>query len=139
MNYLLDVNILVAWGWMDHVDHERTAYWIREKRNICDLKLFTSSIPEIGFVRVSVQRAMGRVTLSQAAKVLRGMLQSLGKSHQFLPDNLDGRYWPSWCTSATRTTDAHLTELAQMHGLQLATLDANIPLALVLPPINTKS
>jgi hypothetical protein len=28
MNYLLDVNVLVAWGWADHADHRRAAAWI---------------------------------------------------------------------------------------------------------------
>ena len=91
------------------------------------MKLYTSPIPEIGFVRVSVQRASGRIMVQQASDVLRGMLQSLGKSHQFLPDDLAGTDWPDGCAPATRTTDAHLLELAQSHRLQLATLDSGIP------------
>ena len=29
MNYLLDVNVLVAWGWADHIEHRRAASWIQ--------------------------------------------------------------------------------------------------------------
>lgn len=133
MSSLLDVNVLVAWGWADHVDHDRTVRWIAERKRIRGAKLFTSSIPEMGFVRVSVQRASGRVTVQQAADVLHGMLQSLGGTHRFLPDDLGGVEWPEWCSSAARTTDAHLLMLAQRHGLQLATLDAGIPGASLLP------
>jgi hypothetical protein len=46
MNYLLDVNVLVAWGWSDHVDHERTAAWIGVARRRKATKLMTSAIPE---------------------------------------------------------------------------------------------
>ena len=61
------------------------------------------------------------------------MLESLGGVHQFLPDDLSGTEWPVGCPSAARTTDAHLFLLAQRHGLHLATLDAGIPGAELLP------
>jgi len=97
------------------------------------VKLCTSSIPEIGFVRVSVHRASGRLTVRQAADVLRGMLASLGPVHRFLPDDVNGLEWPGWCASAGRTTDAHLLTLAQRHALLLATLDEGVPGAFLLP------
>jgi len=136
MHHLLDVNVLVAWGWADHLDHERTVRWIVERKKARGARLYTSAIPELGFVRVSVQRAGGRVTIPQASEVLRGMLRSLGKIHQFLPDDLSGanpKSWPDWCQSASRSTDAHLLELARLHHLQLATLDAGIRGAMLLP------
>ena len=133
MSHLLDVNVLVAWGWSDHVDHARTVRWIAERKQTHEARLFTSAIPEIGFVRVSVQRASGRITVQQAAEVLRGMRQSLGGAHAFLPDDAEGTDWPEWCASAARTTAAHLLALAEGHGLQLATLDAGIPGACLLP------
>lgn len=132
MLHLLDVNVLVAWGWWDHVDHERTVRWIAKHKSIRGAKLFTSSIPEMGFVRVSVQRSAGRISVSQAAEVLQSMLQSLGAARGFLPDDIGGTEWPDWCSSAARTTDAHLLQLAQRHGLSLLTLDAGIPGAVLL-------
>ena len=65
MNYPLDVNVLVAWGWSDHGDHERTVAWIAAARRQKVTKLMTSAIPELGFVRVSVQRTGGRVTVAR--------------------------------------------------------------------------
>lgn len=133
MNYLLDVNILVAWGWSDHADHRRTVRWVVAAAHSRGTRLLTSPIPEIGFVRVSVQRSGGRISVAEASRVLAGMLETLGPSHRFLPDDCSGTLWPEWCHHAARITDAHLLQLAQLHGAKLATLDVSIPGAYVLP------
>lgn len=72
MKHLLDVNVLVAWGWRDHVAHERTVRWIAGQKHARGAKRFTSPIPEICSVRVSVPSASGRISVQQAADVLRG-------------------------------------------------------------------
>ena len=134
MNYLLDVNVLLAWGWADHTEHRRAASWIAAVKTERGVKLFTSSIPELGFVRVSVQRTVGQLTAPVAAQTLAGMLKSLGKRHEFLPDDLSPTSaWPAWCGAASRTTDSHLLTLASNHGANLATLDSGIPGAFILP------
>ena len=133
MRYLLDVNLLVAWGWEDHIDHDRTAKWIATARLLRGTKLLTSAIPQLGFVRVSVQRTGGRLALSEAAEVLAGMIDSLGTIHAFVPDNIDSTTWPSWCQSASRSTGAHLLSVASAHKAKLATLDTGIPHAFLLP------
>lgn len=133
MNYLLDVNVLVAWGWSDHVAHERTVRWIAATGGRKIARLLTSAIPELGFVRVSVQRAGGRVTVQKAARTLAGMLGTLGARHRFLPDDLPGTDLSEWCQGASRTTDAHLLRLAEAHGARLATLDTGIPGAFLVP------
>lgn len=133
MSYLLDVNVLVAWGWTDHADHNRAVRWLADCKRTRGLMLMTSPIPELGFIRVSVQRAAGRISVKMAADVLRGMLGSLGAKHRFLADDLHCEKWPEWCTSAAHTTDGHLLLLAKRHGIHLATLDAGIPGAWLLP------
>lgn len=133
MKYLLDVNVLIAWGWQDHPDHARVDNWIAGVLKIKSNKVLTSAIPELGFVRVSVQRGSGKVTAARAGVVLEGMAKSLAKAHEFLPDDQDARTWPTWCQGAARTTDAHLLRLAQAHGAELATLDTGIPGAFVIP------
>jgi predicted nucleic acid-binding protein len=132
VKYLLDVNVLVAWGWADHVEHERTVAWIASGKTEGH-GFLTSAIPELGFVRVSVQRAGGHISVTEAGAVLSGMLASLGRLHNFLPDNMHSRNLPEWCASATRTTDAHLLQLAKAHQAQLATLDTGIPGAFLIP------
>jgi predicted nucleic acid-binding protein len=134
MRYLLDVNVLVAWGWRDHADHARVCQWMNALSHRQGDTLLTSAIPELGFVRVSVQRSGGSVTTSVAAGVLRGLLKSVARMHRFLPDDQDALTWPAWCRGAARTTDAHLLTLAKAHGASLATLDAGIPGAFLIPP-----
>ena len=133
MRYLLDVNLLVSWGWSDHADHARVAQWISRIKRVRSAMLFTSPIPELGFVRVSVQRAGGRLSPMEAGRTLAGMLATLGSHHGFLPDDLPATDWPEWCRGSGQTTDAHLVSLAEKHGARLATLDTGIPDAFVLP------
>lgn len=134
MKHLLDVNILVAWGWSDHEDHDRVATWIGKQMQTKDAVLMTSPIPQLGFIRVSVQRTAGNVSVREASEVLSGMLESLGSCHHFLADNrAPAEGFADWCGSASRTTDAHLLALAEKHNARLATLDTKIPGAFVLP------
>ena len=127
MKYLLDVNVLVAWGWADHAEHDCVARWIARVKKTRNDILLTSAIPQLGFVRVSVQRTGGAVSLESAGSTLAGMLRSLGARHLFIPDDQEANPWPEWCQSASRSTDAHLLTLARAHGSELATLDRGIP------------
>lgn len=133
MKYLLDVNVLVAWGWFDHVEHERTVTWLGAIRKQRGTQLMTSAIPQLGFVRVSVQRTGGRVSVNEASETLAGMVRSLGSSHSFLSDDQPSRSFPPWSQVASRTTDAHLLQLAEANGAKLVTLDMTIPGAFLLP------
>ena len=136
MRYLLDVNVLVAWGWSDHSEHRRAGAWIGAMINKRGAILCTSAIPQLGFVRVSVQRSGGRLTVGEAAETLAGMLKSLGKRHKFIADDLESVVlWPDWCHSASRTTDAHLVSIAARHEMHLATLDEGIPGAFLIPMV----
>ena len=138
MNYLLDVNVLVAWGWADHLDHDRVVHWIAAMRKKRNSVLFTSAIPQLGFVRVSIQRCGGQLTVKLASEVLAGMLAVLGKSHRFLADDQASGEFPHWCQAAGQTTDAHLFQLATAHGLKLATLDTGISRAFLIPGTTDK-
>jgi len=128
MKYLLDVNVLLAWGWADHTDHRRVASWIGLMMRHRNTTLMTSAIPELGFVRVSVQGASGRISLADATVTLTSMLHSLKAKHRFVGDDLSSTLpLPAWCEGASRSTDAHLFGLAEAHGALLATLDTGIP------------
>jgi predicted nucleic acid-binding protein len=93
----------------------------------------TSAISELGFVRVSVQRTGGHVTVAEATETLAGMVSALGTRHVLLADDQPVRHFPAWCASASRTTDAHLLALAARHGAKLATLDTGILGAYLVP------
>ncbi|MCW1922852.1 hypothetical protein OKA05_09845 [Luteolibacter arcticus] len=136
MNYLLDVNVLVAWGWADHSDHGRVASWMAAMKVMTGTRILTSSIPELGFIRVSLQRAAGRLTVEDAVATLRSMTGSLGACHEFLPDDQSSVMgFSTWCAGPSRTTDAHLLALGARHGAELATLDLGIPGAFVIPAL----
>jgi predicted nucleic acid-binding protein len=129
----MDVNVLVAWGWSDHVDHEKVVNWIAAVRQQQGTIFLTSSIPQLGFVRVSVQRTNGLVTVKEACETLSGMLDALGDRHVFLADDQSVINLPDWCRSASRTSDSHLLQLAESHQAKLTTLDISIPGALLIP------
>ena len=134
MRYLLDVNVLLAWGWQDHADHERTAAWIAKEKSKRGNLLLTSAIPQLGFVRVSAQRSGGHVSVTEASRTLAGMLASLGARHAFVADNIDSAVFPVWWNNAaSRTTDAHLLQLAKSSDALMATLDHGIPGAFLIP------
>ncbi len=134
MNYLLDVNVLVAWGWSDHEEHARVARWIGGLKGTRKAKLCTSAIPELGFVRVSLHRAGGALEVTDAVATLASMLRSLGNHHAFISDDRSATAgFPEWCGGASRTTDAHLLLLSKAHGLELATLDKGIPGGFLIP------
>lgn len=135
MRFLLDVNVLVAWGWADHTEHLQVTKWLATLLKNRRDTLLTSAIPELGFVRVSVQRSQGAITTAQAGAVLDGMLRKWRGKHEFLADDQASRIWPTWCQSATRTTDAHLLALAQAHQTELATLDGGIPSGFLIPKL----
>ena len=124
MTYLLDISILIALLWENHVFHDRAAKWIRGK------KLAVCPITELGFLRVSVY-AHG-ADLEKA----REMLKTFSEKYKpvFLACDipaLEGKPAPT----AGITTDFYLGKLAHKHGLKWATLDEHIkhPAAFLLP------
>jgi hypothetical protein len=54
VTYLLDVYVLDAWGWADPADHRRVAPLIAAMKGTDGTGILTSSIPELGFIRVSL-------------------------------------------------------------------------------------
>jgi hypothetical protein len=124
MKYLLDVNALVALGFLHHEFHDRVALWIRSEKSP---ELLTCSITELGFVRVLAQ-APGYAFSTQQA---RGLLMKLKNNRviplAFVADENDISKLPAWVKAPKQTTDGHLLQLAFAKGAALATLDRAIP------------
>lgn len=133
MSYLLDVNALVALGWLGHIHNHRVRKWMAFE--LGKLTSFaTAPITELGFVRISTQISDPKVSVAEAAIRLEEITGQLGHHHRFIPDDLSScRDFPAWCRNPKHTTDAHLLALAEKHGLQLVTLDTGIPRAFVIP------
>jgi predicted nucleic acid-binding protein len=65
--YLLDVNALVALGFINHEFHDRLAAWVRSHNSP---NLASCPITELGFVRVLAQAPAYGFTVSQARLLL---------------------------------------------------------------------
>jgi uncharacterized protein len=124
MTYLLDVNALLALGVVDHEFHARVSSWMRQQPGP---RLATSSITEIGFVRLASQISAYGFTVAQALSALRKMKDAAHARFLFLADDRDASQLPSWVKSPRQITDGHLVALAAAHGAKLATLDEGIP------------
>jgi len=130
MRYLLDVNALIAFGITQHQFHQRVVRWIHSQSGSVFL---TSSITEIGFVRVVANVAMYGLNVSQARTLLLGMKKNAKQPLTFLPDGNDISSLPAWVKTPAQTTDGHLQQFAKANGAILATLDKGIHGALLIP------
>jgi predicted nucleic acid-binding protein len=139
MRYLLDVNALLALGFLQHEFHARTASWIRKLSQKSVPELATCSITELGFVRVLVQASSYAFTVADARNLLIQLKSGHAPRFAFITDDHDVSHLPTWVKSAKQTTDGHLLKLAKSNGAVLATLDAGIPGALLIPAEKAKS
>lgn len=133
MRYLLDVNALVALGFLEHEFHQRVARWVHGLAADATPDLATCSITELGFVRVLAQVPQYGITVGQACELLNQLKAARGVSFAFIPDDQDITHLPRWVKSAKQTTDGHLAQLAKAHGAVLATLDRRIPPGFLIP------
>lgn len=122
MTYLLDVNALVALGFIEHEFHPRVSAWLKAERFPV---LATCSITELGFVRILSQAPPYGFTVAQAQSLLLKLKRS--DAFTFIPDDQDIARLPAWVKSPRQTTDGHLLELARANQATLATLDEKIP------------
>ena len=133
MKHLLDVNALVALGFLQHEFHERVAGWVRTLASKGLLELATCSITELGFVRVLAQAPQYGFTVAHARTLLLRLKTGKSLKFTFIADDHDVSHIPAWVKTAKQTTDGHLVQLAKAKGAMLATLDGKIPGALLIP------
>ena len=124
MIYLLDVNALVALGFINHEFHGRLAAWVQSQKLP---NLASCSITELGFVRVLAQAPAYGFTVTQACTLLLRLKKARTSPLKFIPDENDVSDLPAWVRAPRQTTDGHLSNLATANAAVLATLDENIP------------
>jgi predicted nucleic acid-binding protein len=130
MIYLLDVNALVALGFLNHEFHHRIAAWIRSHNSP---NLASCSITELGFVRVLAQAPAYGFTVAQARALLLRLKEARTSPLIFIPDDHDVSHLPGWVRAPKQITDGHLGKLANANGAVLATVDENIPASYLIP------
>jgi predicted nucleic acid-binding protein len=83
--------------------------------------LVTCPLSELGFLRISTGRVFGS-SMGDSRQALISFIQT--NNVEFLPADLPAI--GSHPSSSAEVTDIYLAELAQKHGMKLATLDAGI-------------
>jgi uncharacterized protein len=130
MIYLLDVNALVALGFINHEFHDRLAVWVQSQSSP---NLASCSITELGFVRVLAQAPAYGFTVTQARTLLLRLKQARTSPLAFIPDEHDVSHLPAWVRAPKQITDGHLSKLATANSAVLATLDESIPGSYLIP------
>lgn len=130
MIYLLDVNALVALGFINHEFHARVARWVRSHSSP---QLASCSITELGFLRVLAQAPAYGFTVAQARSLLLRLKEARAHPLAFISDGHDVSHLPGWVKAPKQITDGHLSDLAKANGALLATLDVNIPGSYLIP------
>jgi hypothetical protein len=124
---LLDVNVLVALAWPNHVHHQAAHRWFARHAGP---GWATSSVVELGFIRVSSNARVvpSAVSPQEAAGLLRRITAFAG--HHFWRDDVRFAESPhvalSHVVGHQQVTDAHLVALAIRHGGRLATFDRGV-------------
>jgi toxin-antitoxin system PIN domain toxin len=127
---LLDVNVLIALAWPNHVHHGAARRWFEASSSD---GWATTPVTELGFVRVSSNKNVipGAATPGAALGVLRALCSLPG--HEFWPDS-SRLVEPPFPTDRLGThkqlTDVHLAALTTRRKGKLVTFDRGISNAL---------
>lgn len=133
MKYLLDVNALIAFGFTDLLFHERISHWIARGVSHHADELATCAITELEFVRILAQVPSYGMTLADAKSLLRRLKTEGAHRFSFFADDQGASHLPAWVHRPNQLTDGHLAQLAKVNQAVLATLDRDIPGALLIP------
>ncbi|MEZ4424972.1 MAG: TA system VapC family ribonuclease toxin [Gemmatimonadota bacterium] len=130
MTHLLDVNALIALGFMAHVHHDRVAAWVATLGE--DDVLATCSITELGFVRIAPQARLAPdvATARHLLEQIRGVTRP---PFVRLTDEVGVDALSAWADTPAATTDGHLSALASHRSARLVTLDEGIPGSFLVP------
>ena len=130
MKYLLDVNALIALGFVNHQFHSRIVGWLRAENNPA---ILTCSITELGFVRILAQAPHYGFTVEEARELLLRLKRNPLLPLTRIADNSGISELPPWVKTPRQVTDGHLVQLASKAEAVLATFDRGIPGVLLIP------
>jgi len=124
---LLDVNLLVALAWPNHVHHRQALAWFLENQA---LGWATCPLTQSGFVRISSNpTALPDAKSPQEALLLLRRIVAL-PHHRFWEDDVSlatsNLVDAKRLTGYRQVTDLHLVTLALQKGGRLATIDGKI-------------
>jgi len=125
---LLDINVLLAIAWPQHVHHDRVKGWLRSQTARGKLSIATCPITQLGFLRISMNVKGYAADFESARTLLSNLVQHQDFQHSFWMDDfsiLSGRLKRN--LGPNQLTDAYLAALAENRaGGRLVTLDTGI-------------
>lgn len=129
---LLDVNVLVALFFPDHVHHELAHDWFADHRHH---GWATCPLTENGFIRVACQQPAGDGLLRPTDGVDHLRRFCASKGHRSWQDAVSlqdaSLFAPQFIRGHGQITDVYLLGLARKMGGRLVTFDRDIPLKAV--------
>ena len=125
--YLLDVNVLIALAWPQHVHHVVAHAWFDRAGSA---RWATCPLTQLAFVRISSNaKIIANAVSPRAAVQALAQMTSL-PGHEFWPAGLALNGLASFASTALvghrQVSDAWLLELARHHQGVLATLDSGL-------------
>lgn len=123
--YLLDLNVLIAMSWPQHIHHARSHAWFDSLEGAWA----TTPLTEAGYVRLSTNSAVvGQpVSMTVALEALAALRRAPG--HTFVTDESSLAHPVidlQRVATSRQVTDAHLVNLAATASAVVATLDRGI-------------
>ena len=128
MTRLLDINVLLAIAWPQHMHHARVNRWFLAQTTHGKLSIATCPITQLGFVRISMNIKGYAADFESARSLLSSLVHHQDFEHSFWMDDfsiLSGRLKRN--LGPNQLTDACLAALAENRaGGKLTTLDDGI-------------
>ncbi len=125
--FLLDVNVLIALAWPNHVHHITAHAWFEKAGHQC---WSTCPLTQLAFVRISSNPKIISDAVSPRAAVHSLEKITALPGHVFWPDDLPviglAGFGAAALAGHRQVTDAYLIELAKHHKGMVATLDASL-------------
>lgn len=131
--FLLDVNVLLALAWVDHVHHRAAHVWFTNNRSV---GWATCTVTQLGFVRISINPSFSVVPANASAvwEVLRRIAALDG--HRFFTEPANGLADQAnrsladanfaLATAHRMISDAFLVLVATKSNGKLATFDESL-------------
>ena len=128
MTRLLDINVLLALAWPQHIHHDRVKRWVLGQTKHGKLSIATCPITQLGFLRISMNIKGYAADFESARSLLSALVHHQDFAHSFWMDDfsiLSGRLKGN--LGSNQLTDAYLAALAEHRaGGKLATLDDGV-------------
>jgi toxin-antitoxin system PIN domain toxin len=126
---LLDINVLLALAWPQHIHHARVGRWISLQKSKGEISFATCPLTELGFVRISMNLKGYAADFQSAVGLLEYLVKRKDLNHCFWEDDLSVSSIASRFKAnlgPNQLTDGYLASLAASRQGILTTLDAGI-------------